>query len=54
MKIIHWNNKMRDMRISEMDDDGQEYLESYIPQYVPNHRPVYVWFDVYDLEEGRL
>lgn len=54
MKIIHWNNKMRDMRISEMDDEAQEYLESYIPKYVPNHRPVYVWFDVYDLEEGRL
>ncbi|MBT3365815.1 MAG: DUF5069 domain-containing protein [Nitrospina sp.] len=54
MKIIHWNNKMRDMRISEMDDDAQEYMESYIPKYVPNHRPVYVLFDVYDLEEGRL
>ncbi len=54
MQIIHWNNKMRDMRISEMDDDAQEYLEAYIPKYVPQHRPVYVWFDVYDLEEGRL
>jgi hypothetical protein len=54
MEIIHWNNKMRDMRISEMDDEAQEYLESYIPEYLPNHRPVYVWFDVYDLEEGRL
>ena len=45
---------MRDMRISEMDDEAQEYLESYIPKYVPKHRPVYVWFDMYDLEEGRL
>lgn len=54
MEIIHWNNKMRDMRISEMDDEAQEYLESYIPAYLPTHRPVYVWFDVYDLEEGRL
>jgi len=54
MEIIHWNNKMRDMRISEMDDEAQEYLESYIPEYLPNHRPVYVWFDVYDLEEGIL
>lgn len=53
-KIIRWNNKMRDMKISEMDDYAQEYLESYISQYLPNHRPVYVWFDVYDLEEGRL
>lgn len=54
MELIRWNNKMRDMRIFEMDDEAQEYLESYIPQYVPKHRPVYVWFDVYDLEEGRL
>ena len=42
------------MRISEMGDEAQEYLESHIPEYVPNHRPVYVWFDVYDIEMGRL
>ena len=54
MELIRWNNKMRDMRICEMDDEAQEYLESYILQYVPKHRPVYVWFDVYDLEEGGL
>ena len=54
IEIIRWNNKMRDMRLSEMDDEAQEYLASYIPKYVPNHRPVYVWFDMYDLEEGRL
>lgn len=54
MEIIRWNNKMRDMRISEMDDKAQAFLESYIPKYLPNHRPVYVWFDVFDLEEGRL
>ncbi|MDA0748234.1 MAG: DUF5069 domain-containing protein [bacterium] len=52
--VIRWNNKMRDMRPSEMSDEGQEYLEDYIPQYLPKHRPVYVWFDLYDLEEGRL
>ncbi len=45
---------MHDMRISEMDDEAQEYLEAYIPKYVPKHLPVYVWFDMYDLEEGRL
>ncbi len=54
IEVIRWNNRMRDMKISEMGDDAQEYLESYIPEYVPKHRPVYVWFDVYDLEEGRL
>jgi hypothetical protein len=54
IEIIRWNNKMRDMRLSEMDDEAQEYLAEYIPKYVPSHRPVYVWFDMYDLEEGRL
>jgi hypothetical protein len=54
IEIIRWNNKMRDMRPSEMSDKAQEFLESYIPENVHNHRPVYVWFDVFDLEEGRL
>ena len=38
----------------ESKDEGQEYLEEYIEDYVPKHGPVYVWFDVYDLEEERL
>lgn len=54
MEIIKWNNKMRDMRPSEMSDQTQDFLESYIPKNLPQHRPVYVWFDVFDLEEGRL
>jgi len=54
MEIIRWNNKMRDMRPGEMSDESQEFLESYIPKNVPQHRPVYVWFDVFDLEEERL
>jgi len=52
--VLRWNNKMRDMRLSDMSLQAQQYLEEYIPRYVPNHRPVYVWFDVYDLEEKRL
>ena len=54
MEVIRWNNKMRDLRLSEMPDFGQEYLEDYILEHLPTHRPVYVWFDVYDIEEGRL
>ena len=54
MEITRWNYRLRDMRISEMSDGAQEYLEAYIEEYVPKHRPVYVWFDVYDLEEQRL
>jgi len=32
----------------------QQFLEDYIPKVVPKNRPVYVWFDVYDLEEERI
>lgn len=52
--VLKWNNAMRDMRLSDMSLQAQQYLEEYIPTFVPNHRPVYVWFDVYDLEEKRL
>jgi len=52
--IIRWNNDLRDKRISEMPIELQEFLEGYIPENVPADRVVYHWFDVYDLEEGRL
>lgn len=54
IEIINWNNKMRALRICDLDDARQEFLEGYIPKFVPAGRPVYVWFDVYDLEEGRI
>lgn len=54
LEIIRWNNKMRDLRLSELPDQLQEYMEEYIPQNVPRNRPVYHFFDVYDLEEERL
>lgn len=54
IEIIKWNNKMRDTRISEMPEQLQEFLEEYIPKYIGTDRPVYHWFDVYDLEEGRI
>ena len=53
-EIIVWNNKMRDMRLSELPDHLQVMMEDYIPENLPRHRPVYVFFDIYDLEEGRL
>ncbi len=52
--VLKWNNVMRDTRLSDMSLQAQQYLEEYIPKFVPKHRPVYVWFDVYDLEEKRL
>lgn len=52
--VIGWNNKMRDTHISDMPIELQVFLEDYIPQYLPPGRPVYHWFDVYDIEEKRL
>lgn len=52
--IIQWNNDMRGKRICEMPIELQEFLEGYIPEFIPAGKMVYVWFDVYDIEEGRI
>ena len=54
IEIIKWNNSLRDKRISEMAPELQEFLEGYIPENIPSNRVVYVWFDVYDIEEKRI
>lgn len=53
-EIIQWNNDMRGKRVSEMPIELQQFLEGYIPQYIPEGKIVYVWFDVYDIEEERI
>lgn len=53
-QIVVWNNKMRDTRLSDMPLPLQQFLEGYIPQFIPAGKIVRVWFDVYDIEEGRL
>jgi Domain of unknown function (DUF5069) len=53
-EIVAWNNKLRATRPCDMPIELQQFLEDYIPKAVPKNRPVYVWFDVYDLEEGRI
>ncbi len=53
-QVVAWNNKMRDMRLSEMPAELQMFLEGYIPKFIPKGKVVRVWFDVYDMEEGRL
>ena len=52
-EIIQWNNDMRAKRICDLPVELQEFLEGYIPHFLPSSRPVYVWFDVYDIEEER-
>ena len=54
IEIVRWNNGLRDKRISELPDALQLYLEDYVPTILKPGKNVYVWFDVYDLEEGRL
>lgn len=41
-EVLKWNNRLRDMRLSEMSLQAQQYLEEHIPKFVPSHRPVYV------------
>jgi hypothetical protein len=52
--IIAWNNQLRYMRPCDMPAELQQFLEEYISTFIPRNRPVYVWFDVYDLEEERI
>lgn len=52
--IVIWYNKERDLRLSDLFPELQEYMEDYIAPFVPCNRVVYHWFDVYDLEEERL
>jgi hypothetical protein len=53
-EIIGWNNKERDLRLSDLPPQLQEFMEDYIAQFVPRNRVVYHWYDVFDLEEERL
>jgi hypothetical protein len=52
--VIRWNNELRATRPCDMPIELQEFLEGYIPENIPAGKIVYVWFDVYDLEEGRI
>jgi len=54
LAIAKWNNQLLDATPKTMPDRFQLYMEDYIDQHVPKHRPVYHVFDIFDLEEGRL
>jgi len=52
--IVQWNNDLRYKRISEMPIPLQVFIEDYIPECLPEDSIVYHWFDIYDIEEGRI
>lgn len=56
IEIIKWNNEWRYKRISEIPDGMQEFMEDYIPRFVPPHLRHHIdyFFDVYDAEEKRM
>ena len=54
--IVVWSNDLRYKRISEMAPELQLFIEDYVPECIPAekmHR-LRFWFDIYDLEEGRM
>lgn len=51
---IKWNNLWRDKRISELPDQLQEFMATYIPENLPNRKPVHFFFDIFDIEEERI
>lgn len=53
-EIIVWNNQQRDLGLSDLSPELQEYMEDTIASAVPRNRVVYRFFDAYDLEEQRL
>ena len=53
-EIVLWNNSLRYKRISEMPEELQVFIEGYIAEFIPADKIVYHWFDIYDIEEGRI
>lgn len=53
-EVIVWNNQQRELRLSDLSPELQEYMEDTIASGIPRSRVVYCFFDVYDLEEKRL
>ncbi|MFT4901460.1 MAG: hypothetical protein ACI81V_000733 [Lentimonas sp.] len=53
-EVVVWNNSLRYKRISELPVELQVFLEGYIAEFIPADKIVYYFFDVYDIEEGRI
>lgn len=53
-EVVKWNNQLRYATLKDLPESVQVFMEDYMEEHVPKHRPVYHIFDVFDLEEGRL
>jgi len=40
--------------LSDLTPELQEFMEDYIEASIPRNKVVYHYFDIYDVEEGRL
>ena len=54
IEVVKWNNLQRYKTLRERPGESQLRLEDYIAANHPKGAVVYHWFDVLDIEEGRL
>lgn len=54
IEIIKWNNEWRGKRLSELPDGLQEFMEDYVPKFIPANRPIVFFFDIFDIEEKHM
>lgn len=52
--IVRWNHEMIGTRLCDLPDQMQQYLANYIREFCKPESKVKFFFDVYDVEEGRL
>src|SRR5262245_6071817 len=51
-EIVAWNNKERDLRLSDLPHELQEYMENYVQRYVPRNRVVYHTGSTYTISKS--
>jgi Domain of unknown function (DUF5069) len=56
IEIIKWDNDWRYKRLPDLPDTIQEFMEDYIPRFVPTRIRHHIdyFFDIYDAEENRF
>jgi hypothetical protein len=55
VEVITWNNELLGRRLCDAPPAIQEYMEDYVAENMPHlHRPIYFFFDIFDIEEKRI